>query len=205
MLVACAHIFFIAGLWQLSRVPLPRLELPVLSVSLLPEPAADAPQPRPSETPVAAAAAPRAPALTDLPVPTLPPLAETPAPIAAPTPAAAQPPSPAVTPAAPPPPPLPAAAPRRQLASSAVRYLNLPPVEVPRASRRAGEHGTVWLRVVVDTTGQPVQVSVHRSSGFTRLDEQALWAMRQARFKPHTEDGRAVEVEVIAPIEYPAD
>jgi protein TonB len=29
--------------------------------------------------------------------------------------------------------------------------------------------------------------------------------MRQARFKPHTEDGRAVEVEVVAPIEYPAD
>jgi protein TonB len=86
-----------------------------------------------------------------------------------------------------------------------VRYVTLPPVEVPRASRRAGEHGTVWLRVVVDVAGQPAQVSVQRSSGFARLDEQALWAMRQARFKPHTEDGRAVEVEVIAPIEYPAD
>jgi protein TonB len=97
------------------------------------------------------------------------------------------------------------AAPRRQVAGSAVRYLTLPPVEVPRASRRAGEHGTVWLRVVVDAAGLPVQVSVQRSSGHARLDEQALWAMRQARFKPHTEDGRAVEVEVVAPIEYPAD
>lgn len=103
--------------------------------------------------------------------------------------------------------PAPAAmpAPRRQLAASAVRYLVPPPAEVPRASHRAGESGTVWLRVVVDTNGRPAQVLVHRSSGFARLDEQALWAMRQARFKPYSEDGRAVEVEVIAPIEYPAD
>ena len=47
-------------------------------------------------------------------------------------------------------------------------------------------------------------VSLHRSSGHARLDEQALWAMRQARFKPYAEDGRALEVEVIAPVAYPA-
>jgi periplasmic protein TonB len=94
---------------------------------------------------------------------------------------------------------------RRQLAASAVQYRVWPPVEVPRASKRAGESGTVWLRVVVSISGEPVQVSVQRSSGFARLDEQALWAMRQARFQPHSEDGRAVEVDVIAPIEYPAD
>jgi periplasmic protein TonB len=99
----------------------------------------------------------------------------------------------------------PAPPPRRQLALGAVQYRVLPPVEVPRAARRAGESGTVWLRVVVDVQGAPAQVTLHRSSGFARLDEQALWAMRQARFRPHTEDGRAVEVEVIAPIEYPAD
>ena len=63
----------------------------------------------------------------------------------------------------------------------------------------------VWLRVVVGTQGQPLHVSVQRSSGYSRLDEQALWAMRQARFKPHTEDGQPVEVEVTAPIEYPEE
>lgn len=103
-------------------------------------------------------------------------------------------------------PPAPAAPPpRKVVAASAVRYLLEPPVEVPRASRRAGEHGVVWLRVVVGVQGVPLQVSVWRSSGYTRLDEQAVWAMRQARFKPHTEDGRAVEVEVTAPIEYPLE
>jgi periplasmic protein TonB len=94
---------------------------------------------------------------------------------------------------------------RPRIDHTAVRYRIEPPAEVPRASRRAGEAGTVWLRVVVDSSGSPTQVRLHRSSGFARLDEQALWAMRQARFWPHAEDGRAVEVEVIAPIEYPAD
>lgn len=130
------------------------------------------------------------------------------APSASTAPAAAAPPEPAASSAAASAMPASPAAlppPRRQLAASAVQYRVLPPVEVPRAARRAGESGTVWLRVVVDVNGAPVQVSLHRSSGFSRLDEQALWAMRQARFKPHTEDGHAVEVEVVAPIEYPAD
>lgn len=94
---------------------------------------------------------------------------------------------------------------RKTLSATAASYLVMPPAEVPRLSKRAGESGTVWLHVVVDLAGLPVKVTLHRSSGFARLDEQALWAMRQARFKPHTEDGRAVEVDVIAPIEYPAD
>lgn len=210
-MIACAHIAVVWGLWQLSRVPLHRMAEPVLSVLLLPSaqpataPTEAAPRmepPRPVPPPMAAAPVPvPTPVLRDAePLPAPAPVAavEAPAPRpAAPTPVQATP-APVSPPAAPPPP-------RRQVSGSAVRYLSLPPVEVPRASRRAGEHGTVWLRVVVDATGLPVQVSVQRSSGFARLDEQALWAMRQARFKPHTEDGRAVEVEVIAPIEYPAD
>ena len=94
---------------------------------------------------------------------------------------------------------------RRQLPASAVQYRVLPPAELPSASRRAGESGTVWLRVLVDATGVPAQVSVQLTSGFRRLDEQALWAMRQARFRPHTEGGLALEVEVLAPIEYPSE
>lgn len=116
-------------------------------------------------------------------------------------------------PVSPPPPTVPvAAAPaapiapqRRLVASTDVQYLTLPPVEVPRLSRRAGESGTVWLRVVVDIRGRPLQVSVKQSSGHTRLDEQAVWAMHQARFKPQTENGQPLELEVTAPIEYTLD
>ncbi len=213
LVIACAHMALIWGLWQLSRVPLHQLAAPVLSVFLLPSnepaPAAKAaPAPEPLPRPAAVLPPPAAP----IPVPVLrdndtaptPPTA--PATVAAAETAAPRPvPQAAPAPPAVTPPTQPAPPPRRQVSGSAVRYLSLPPVEVPRASRRAGEHGTVWLKVVVDAAGLPVQVSVQRSSGFARLDEQALWAMRQARFKPHTEDGRAVEVEVIAPIEYPAD
>ncbi|MDP3084279.1 MAG: energy transducer TonB, partial [Rubrivivax sp.] len=83
--------------------------------------------------------------------------------------------------------------------------LALPPVELPRASRRAGEAGTVWLRVRVGVGGLPTQITLHRSSGHERLDEQALWAMRQARFRPQTENGLPIEWQVIAPIEYPLE
>ena len=86
-----------------------------------------------------------------------------------------------------------------------ITYLVLPAVQVPRAARRAGESGVVWLRVLVDVNGLPAQVQLYRSSGHARLDEQALWAMRQARFRPQSENGRAIELEVIAPIDYPLE
>jgi protein TonB len=204
------------GLWQISRMPV--LAAPVLMVFLLPQADHTAALPAPAERRdpprLSPALAPVAPPSQPLPVPPLqdiplvPAAAVAPAAVPSPAqaPAAQVAPATLSTPAAPPAPPAPpAAAPRRQVSASAVRYLSLPPVELPRASRRASEHGTVWLRVVVDTQGLPAQVSVQRSSGFARLDEQALWAMRQARFKPYTADGQAVEVEVIAPVEYPAD
>ena len=84
----------------------------------------------------------------------------------------------------------------------AVRYLVPPAIEVPMASRRLGESGTVQLRVVVDAAGLPKQVTLHKSSGYARLDEQAMSAMRQARFKPQTENGVAIEWIVIAPLQY---
>lgn len=165
-----------------------------------PRPAPSPPVPRevaPRSEPPAPAplAAPRAPA----PVPemlTVPPPPEPAPAVVAALPSTPVPPAPTPTPTSPPTPP------RKVVAATAVEYLRLPPVEVPRLSRRAGESGTVWLRVVVDVRGQPLLVSVQRSSGHPRLDEQALWAMRQARFRPQTENGQPVELEVTAPIEY---
>ncbi len=65
-----------------------------------------------------------------------------------------------------------------------------------------GEEGTVTLRVLVGTDGLPRSVTVQRSSGHARLDEQAVWAMKRARFKPQTDGGVAIEWIVIAPLEY---
>jgi periplasmic protein TonB len=213
--VASAHLVLIWALWALGAVRLVAAEQAPVLVSLIAEPAV-APARTPPPTPQQAAP-PTQPAPVPAPPPVLPApesppaiavpaAAAAPAPSAAPFTAAAEPAPLAAAssplPAAPSAPPPPA---RKQLDASAVRYLVEPPAELPRASRRAGESGTVWLRVVVDAAGLPAAVRLHRSSGYPRLDEQALWAMRQARFKPHTEGDRAVEVEVIAAIEYPAE
>ena len=52
----------------------------------------------------------------------------------------------------------------------------------PPASRRAGEEGTVRVRVLVDEKGRPKDVQVAQSSGFSGLDEAAVAAVRKWRF-----------------------
>jgi protein TonB len=101
------------------------------------------------------------------------------------TPVSAQPAPAAVAAPAPPPPP---AAPR-EFQASAVSYLVPPVLTYPRISRELGEQGSVLLRVLVDEQGRPVEIQVAKSSGYPRLDQQAVQAMRAARFKPHVEDG----------------
>ena len=93
-------------------------------------------------------------------------------------------------------------APPPVLPASAIRYRVPPPVEVPLASRRLRESGTVLLRVLVDAQGLPKQITLHRSSGFARLDDQAMAAMRQARFQAVNDNGAAIEWVVIAPLQY---
>lgn len=210
-LVLGVSLVHLAGAWTLLQVDAVRAaarDMAPLIVDLVAPPA----PPTPPAPPPAAPPPPPTPRVASPPPPVplvAAPPAPAPVPEALPTPGPTPEPAP-VPPVAPPapipqvvvptsPPPAP---PRKVVAATAVDYLRLPPVEVPRLSRRAGESGTVWLRVVVDVRGLPLQVSVQRSSGHARLDEQALWAMRQARFKPPTESGRPVELEVTAPIEY---
>jgi protein TonB len=76
-------------------------------------------------------------------------------------------------------------------------YLNPPNPIYPARSRRAGEQGTVMLRVIIDPNGTPVQVTLARSSGHPALDESAISAMRAARIRPL---GRLVVVD--APITF---
>jgi protein TonB len=206
--VACAHL---AGVWALLQVPALRDAVRQVAPMVVDLVSAEAPQATPP--PRAALPAPPQPVLQPPQAPLLaaPVLQADPAPAftAAPAPAEPLPQAPVTATQAPvaPAPAAPAAAPlaRKVVPPTAVQYLVLPPVEVPRASRRAGEHGVVWLRVVVDVRGLPAQIHLQRSSGHPRLDEQALWAMRQARFKPQTDNGTQIELEVTAPIDYPLD
>ncbi|MEP7244956.1 MAG: energy transducer TonB [Gammaproteobacteria bacterium] len=63
----------------------------------------------------------------------------------------------------------------------------------PPQSRRNGEEGSGVFRVLVDATGHPADVSVLKSSGFPKLDEAAVSAIRKWMFKAAMQDGQAVQ------------
>jgi protein TonB len=62
----------------------------------------------------------------------------------------------------------------------------------PPASRRLDEHGAVRLRVLVDERGRPREVQIAKSSGFERLDQAAVAAVRRWQFSPAMQESRAV-------------
>jgi protein TonB len=62
----------------------------------------------------------------------------------------------------------------------------------PPASRRMDEQGAVRLRVLVDERGRPQEVQVAKSSGFPRLDEAAVSAVKRWVFAPAMQGAVAV-------------
>ncbi|MCK6445533.1 MAG: energy transducer TonB [Planctomycetes bacterium] len=62
----------------------------------------------------------------------------------------------------------------------------------PKISRRLNEEGSVVLRVAVDATGVVTDVRVQTSSGYPRLDEAAIEAVKRWRYTPATRGGVAV-------------
>jgi protein TonB len=84
----------------------------------------------------------------------------------------------------------------------AVGYLVAPAPRYPPASRRLREEGEVLVRVLIGPDGRPADVSVLRSSGFLRLDDAALEAVRAALFRPYVADGRARAAYVRVPVDF---
>jgi protein TonB len=70
----------------------------------------------------------------------------------------------------------------------------------PLTSRAMREHGTVWLLVQVSAGGDALQVSLQASSGYRRLDESALDAVRRWRFVPARRGDVTVPCAVLVPI-----
>jgi protein TonB len=112
---------------------------------------------------------------------------------------------PADTPAATPPAP---AAPAPQIASIAppmpatfsAAYLRNPAPRYPLAARRAGEQGTVTLKVLVASDGLPQRVEVEKTSGSSRLDAAALDAVKRWRFVPARRGSTPIESWVLVPV-----
>ncbi len=63
-------------------------------------------------------------------------------------------------------------------------YLHNPAPAYPAVSRRLNEEGTVALRVFVNAQGAAEQVLLYHSSGFARLDEAAVEAVKSWQFAP---------------------
>ncbi|MYM23619.1 TonB family protein [Duganella sp. FT135W] len=85
---------------------------------------------------------------------------------------------------------------------SGVEYIRAPKPVYPSISRRMGETGVVMLQVLINEKGLPEQVTVHTSSGSTNLDESGRQSVLRALFKPHMEDGKAIPVYTLVPINF---
>jgi periplasmic protein TonB len=97
----------------------------------------------------------------------------------------------------PPVPPSPVVSPRLD-----ADYLTNPAMEYPQESRMRGEEGRVLLHVHVTENGRPDAVTLHRSSGFPRLDQAAVEAVWRWKFVPARQDGKAVAAAVVVPINF---
>ncbi|NYE63273.1 protein TonB [Duganella sp. 1224] len=170
----------------------------VVNVTFVAAPEPLKPAPQPKEVPLAQPKQTFVPPLPQMnivqtePTITLPP---PPARPADPAPAQAAPASAQVAPAAPPAP----VAPRTV---SAVEYIRAPQPVYPSIAKRMGETGIVMLRVLIGEKGNAEQVTVHKSSGSANLDEAGRQAALRALYKPFIEDGKAIPVYVLVPVNF---
>lgn len=79
-------------------------------------------------------------------------------------------------------------------------YKTEPPY--PNYSRLNHEEGVVLLRITINEMGSIGSVSVERSSGFARLDEAALKAIRQWRFAPAMRGSQAIATTTTVPVRF---
>jgi protein TonB len=194
--LAVLHALAILALLNASRLRDPAAEARPVFLAVLDAPAAVAP-PRPLPPPPAA----RMPAPPPLPLPPIvPEPSPSPSPVLAPA-AAPTPPVAALTaPAAPAPVPAPSLP--RTIPPSAVQYLVPPAPVYSRISAKMHESGKVLVRVWIDEAGVPRDVQLAASTGFARLDDAALTAVRNCRFRPYLENGVAVAGWAVIPIEF---
>ncbi|WP_185219114.1 energy transducer TonB [Paraburkholderia dinghuensis] len=66
--------------------------------------------------------------------------------------------------------------------------------DYPEAAQRRGEAGTAVVRFVVDVDGRIESAQIVRSSGYTRLDNAALDALRSGTCRPSRDAGVPVRV-----------
>lgn len=77
-----------------------------------------------------------------------------------------------------------------------------PPPSYPPAALRRGDSGTVVVRVDVDATGYPSNVTIIERSGSRDLDRAASDAVRRWRFQPAQSNGQPVPGSIEVPFDF---
>lgn len=138
--------------------------------------------------------------------PTPQPVAPSPVPSPTPAPSADPTPAPAAAPAAAA--PSAAAGPARETMEVSAPK-NVPTLQCafvkpdyPSMSRRRGESGTAYVHFVVGVTGKIESIDLQKSSGYPRLDEAALAAMRATTCRPYIENGQAIRAARTQPYNF---
>ncbi|MBS0291066.1 MAG: energy transducer TonB [Proteobacteria bacterium] len=166
--------------------PAPPVATPPKPAPSPPRPTPPKPRPAPAPMPAAIAdpvPAPAAPLGVLQPQPAAPPVEAAPAP--APAPVATAPAGPAIV-----------------QPSSDASHLNNPKPVYPAVSKRLGEQGKIVLRVLIGTDGLPQKVEIKQSSGFERLDRQAVDTVSRWRFVPGTRNGVPEAMWYLQPINF---
>lgn len=83
--------------------------------------------------------------------------------------------------------------------ASANTALNKAPL-YPMLSRRLKEQGTVYLQVLVLKNGKVGQLKLKQSSGFARLDQSALNAVRGWTYQPALKLGQPIDFWFVQPV-----
>lgn len=182
------HAAALWGLWQYEIIPTPQEMASTLFVNFIapPAPKTENPEPLPPK--------PRPVEKLRDPHPHL--VVQTP--VVAPTDYVA-PPMPEVAPA----PPAPAVVAPVQLGSElSLACPQRTPPAYPPFSRRLGETGVVVVHVELDEQGRVASAQVKSSSGYSRLDEAAITAVKTWRCHPATRHGQPVRAIALQPLNF---
>lgn len=80
--------------------------------------------------------------------------------------------------------------------------LSNPAPVYPSLSRRLGEEGIVVLEILIKADGSVGEIKIKTSSGFKRLDDTAVKAVKHWRYHPATQGGKKIDFWYEQPIEF---
>jgi protein TonB len=203
--VVLLHVLGLVWAAQQMSISDPVITPPsVIGVLVAPEPAPPPPKPvppppKPEPKPVAKPEPKPVPKPTPKPTPRPEPVREVaPEPVEQTAPVAPPAPPAPVQKAAPAPvAPAPVTPPRTDAA-----HLNNPAPQYPALSRRLGEQGRVLLDVYILPDGSVGEIKLNRSSGFARLDNAALQAVKTWKYVPAKRGDKPIPFWYVQPVSF---